>query len=229
MKKLSALLLAALVFTLVGAAMGSDSEKIVYITFDDGPTNNTPEILDILNEYNAKATFFVLADRIKEFPDHMRRIKAEGHSIGLHGISHDFHTIYSTPSMPLSEMNKANDALYGVLGFRSRLARTPYGSYPNMTDEQYKILRAAGFRLWDWTVDPRDSVGEHPELGAMLSRIKRDLKTADPPIVILHDRKSTASALREILSCFKSRGYTFGVIDESMNPVNFMELYGNHK
>ncbi len=226
MKKLSAFLIAALLFTLVGAAANFEKEKIVYITFDDGPTQNTPQILEILDEYNAHATFFVLAGRIKEFPDYMRRIKSCGHSIGLHGTSHDFHTIYQTLSMPLSEMNQTNDALYSVLGFHSKLIRTPYGSYPNMSKEQYKILCAANFRLWDWTVDPRDSVGANPEPYKMLQRIKRDLKTADPPIVILHDRKSTANALPEILKYFKDEGYSFGVIDETMTPVNFMELYG---
>ncbi len=95
-----------------------------------------------------------------------------------------------------------------------------------MSSEQYKILCAANFRLWDWTVDPRDSVGANPEPYKMLQRIKRDLKTADPPIVILHDRKSTVTALPEILKYFKDEGYSFGLIDETMTPVNFMELYG---
>jgi peptidoglycan/xylan/chitin deacetylase (PgdA/CDA1 family) len=207
-------------------AFSESSEKCVYITFDDGPTKNTPAILDTLNKFDAKATFFLLEDRIRQFPDYVVRINAEGHAIGLHGVSHDYKVIYSTPSMPLSEMNKTNDALYSVIGYRSHLVRTPYGSYPYMTDEQYKILRAAHMRLWDWTIDPRDSIGSNVSEGTLIKNIKRDLKTADEDIVILHDRKSTADSLYDILFFFKSEGYTFAALDESMTPVNFKELYG---
>lgn len=214
------------IFFFVLTAFSEDGEKVVYITFDDGPTPNTPVLLDTLKKYNAKATFFVLEDRIRQYPDFMVRIRGEGHAIGLHGVSHDYRVIYSTPSMPLREMNKANDALYSVLGIRSHLVRTPYGSYPYMTDEQYKILCAAHMRLWDWTVDPRDGIGTSIDSSVLIKNIRRDLKTADVPIVILHDRKSTAKALDTILSFFASEGYTFAPLDEYTEPVNFKVLYG---
>lgn len=224
-KFLSVLLVLLAVFSLVVFASEAGKEKTVYITFDDGPTHNTPQILDTLAKYNAKATFFVLENRITENPDYMKRIMAEGHAIGLHGISHDVNVIYSSPSEPLYEMNRANETLYNTLGFKTKLIRTPYGSYPYMTHEQYLILSAAAYNLWDWTVDPRDSVGT-PSATTVLSNIKRDLKGNDFPIVLLHDRKSTAKNLDAILSFFASRGYIFKTIDENMDPVNFMELYG---
>lgn len=227
MKKIVILFIVAFLFFFVLTAL-SDEEggRVVYITFDDGPTRNTPAILDTLKKYNAKATFFVLEDRIRQFPDYVIRINAEGHSIGLHGVSHDYRVIYSTPSTPLAEMNKANDALYSVLGFRSHLVRTPYGSYPYMTNEQYKILRAAHMRLWDWTVDPRDSVGTSSSVSSLIKNIRRDLKNADTAVILLHDRKSTSERLDAILSYLSSEGCTFSAIDESMEPVNFKELYG---
>lgn len=226
MKKILPIIVIFIAFVFVATAFSEDRCKEVYITFDDGPTANTPKILDTLDKYNAKATFFVLSDRIKQYPEYMIRMKAEGHSIGLHGTSHDFHKIYSAPSVPLSEMNDANDALFSVLGFRTRLARTPYGSYPNMSKEQYKILCAARFLLWDWTVDPRDSIGESVPVSEIMRNIRRDIKSADVPIVLLHDRKSTASCLDTVLKYFSDAGYSFRAIDESMTPVNFMELYG---
>ncbi len=206
----------------------TQEEKFVYITFDDGPTQNTPAILDTLAKYNAKATFFVLENRITQYPDYTKSIVAQGHAIGLHGTSHDVNQIYSTPSAPLSEMNSANETLYNTLGFKSRLVRTPYGSYPYMSLDQYKILKAANYLLWDWTVDPRDGVGT-PTISTILNCIKRDLKGNECPIVILHDRLATANKLEEILKYFVSQGYTFRVIDEKMDPVNFMELYGPAK
>lgn len=200
----------------------------MYLTFDDGPTHNTPAILEILKKYNAKATFFVLESRIKENPDLLKCIIADGHSIGLHGVSHDVNLIYSTPSKPLEEMNKANEALYSAAGFKTKLIRTPYGSYPYMSLEQYKILKAANYKLWDWSVDPRDGVGA-PSLSAMLNRIKNDLKGNEKPIILLHDKKSTVNNLDAILYFLVSQGYSFGLIDEKMDSVNFMELYGPAK
>lgn len=223
-KSLALLLIIAAVCSL--AALGATvDEKVIYLTFDDGPTQNTPQILEILKKYNAKATFFLLEDRMKEFPDYVKRLYSEGHSIGLHGQSHDVNIIYSTPSEPLVEMNGANKVLYDTVGFKTKLIRTPYGSYPYMTYEQYKILKAANYNLWDWTVDPRDGVGT-PDMQSILRHIKTDLKNNEYPIVLLHDRKATANKLDSILSYFTSQGYTFDIINENMDPVNFMELYG---
>lgn len=230
MKKFPALILiiAAVLSLVVAASSINYDDKIVYITFDDGPTNNTPKILDTLAKYNAKATFFVLEDRIGQYPEYMQRLVAEGHSIGLHGISHDVNVIYSSPSEPLYEMNLANETLYNTLGFKTHLVRTPYGSYPYMSYEQYKILCAADYKIWDWTVDPRDSVGT-PDISTMLSKIKQDIKGNNHPIILLHDRKSTANNLDTILSYLVSQGYRFETIDEQMDPVNSMKLYGPAK
>ena len=230
MKKfLSTILVLLFLLSLVSVASEEETNKEVYITFDDGPTQNTVKILDTLKKYNAKATFFVLEDRISQNPDIMARIVNEGHQIGLHGISHDVNVIYSSPSEPLLEMNKANETLYNTLGFKTKLVRTPYGSYPYMSLEQYRILCAAGYKVWDWTVDPRDSVGTAPSAQSLLERIKRDLKGNEFPIVLLHDRKSTANNLEYILSFFSGEGYTFGIIDENMDCVNSMVLYGPAK
>lgn len=228
MKKFFLILTVAILIASVAYGASESDDKVVYITFDDGPTPNTPKILDILSSHNAKATFFLLDERISRYPDFVKRINSESHAIGLHGKSHDVNAIYSTPSSPLDEMNSANDSLYNVLGFRSRLIRTPYGSYPYMNYEQYKILISANYKLWDWTVDPRDSVGT-PDLSSILSHIKTDLRGNSRPIVLLHDRKSTADKLDCILDYFSSQGYRFETITESMDSVNFMELYGPAK
>lgn len=228
-KSIALLLILVTAFSIVAVASTQDGEKIVYLTFDDGPTRNTPAILDTLQKYNIKATFFVLDDRMREFPDYLKRIQSEGHAIGLHGVSHDVNLIYSTASEPLYEMNRANETLESILGFKTKLIRTPYGSYPYMSFEQYKILKAANYNLWDWTVDPRDGVGSAPSLSSILTHIKTDMKGNDFPVVILHDRKSTVTNLDAILNFFVSRGYKFEVINEKMDSVNFMELYGPAK
>ena len=225
LKKIIPLLILVILLLSLAAVAATSRSKTIYLTFDDGPTHNTPAILDILKKYNAKATFFVLEGRITENPDLLKSIIAQGHSIGLHGSSHDVNVIYSTPSRPLEEMNSAHETLYNTVGFKTKLIRTPYGSYPYMNLEQYKILKAANYKLWDWTVDPRDGVGT-PSLDTMLRRIKGDLKGNENPIILLHDKKSTVNNLDAILSFLVSEGYSFSLIDEAMDSVNFMELYG---
>lgn len=225
MKKAFLLLLLFVVALSMVVIAAEHNDKVCYITFDDGPTPNTPEILKTLKKYNAKATFFILEDRIKTYPDFVKQIQSEGHTIGLHGVSHDVNVIYATPSAPLYEMNKANDTLYAHLGFRTSLIRTPYGSHPYMSYEQYKILKGANYNIWDWTVDPRDGVGT-PDISSIISHIKTDLKGNDYPIILLHDRKATANKLDTILSYLSEQGYRFETINEKMDPVNFMELYG---
>lgn len=228
MKRIIVLLVTACFIVCVAQGAETKLPKTIYLTFDDGPSPNTPQILDILSDYKIKATFFLLEENIRKYPDFVKRINAEGHAIGLHGKSHDVNIIYSTPSEPLSEMNITNDTLYNVLGFRTKLVRTPYGSYPYMTTSQYEILQSANYKVWDWTVDPRDSVGT-PPLSSILQHIKADLKCNSNPIILLHDRKSTASKLCDILDYLKSQSYEFELLTESLEPVNFMELYGKKR
>lgn len=194
----------------------NSSEKIAYITVDDGPTLNTPNMLDTFNRHNAGATFFVLKDRIELYPDYIRRMENEGFAIGLHGVSHSL-DIYSTPTSPLTEMNQCSDALYKLIGRRTKLIRTPYGSKPNLTDRQRELLSTAGYKLFDWNVDPKDSIGKYVDKNAVLRNLKSGLADLEgPAIILLHDRKSTADALDEILSLIEAEGYEFRTLSDDV-------------
>ncbi len=195
-------------------------EKICYLTFDDGPTLNTENILKTLEKYNAKATFFILDERIKLYPDLVLEIIRNGHSVGLHGISHDVNVIYSSPTMPLDEMNKENETLFALTGKKSYIVRTPYGSDPYMTKRQAEILTASGYKIWDWNIDPKDSIGKRVPKERTLSNIKKEIKKEETPVILMHDRKSSSDALDEILNFLTSEGYTLKSIDESVTPIN---------
>ena len=199
-------------------AFAKDTEKVAYLTFDDGPTLNTPEIIDILDRYNAKATFFVLEERISMYPDFTRRIVSGKHAIGLHGISHS-QSIYSTETAPLYEMEKTNATLENITGIRSKLVRVPFGSGYRLTAAQSRHLRKKGYIIWDWNVDPRDSVGKIiPE--KILGNMKKDLsKCTATPVILFHDRKSTAKLLPAVLDYLTKEGYTMLPISEKQPPV----------
>lgn len=198
------------------------ADKVCYITFDDGPTLNTPDIVKTLNRHNANATFFVLEERIRLYPDYIRDILRADNAVGLHGISHS-DAIYAATTSPANEMDAADKALYEISGVHSRLVRVPYGSSYRLTQAQYSVLKERGYLLWDWNVDPRDSVGKiYPE--KIMQNLRRGLKcTSNSPIILFHDRKSTARLLDEVLTYLKAEGYEMLPLSEKMQPENAME------
>lgn len=206
-------------FLFLQHVLAKESERVVYITFDDGPTLNTPSIVKTLENYDAKATFFVLEERIVLYPDFIKQIAHGGNALGLHGVSHS-EAIYYTPTSPLEEMEKTNKSLKNVLGEGSNLVRVPFGSSYRLTMEQAKILGDNGYVIWDWNVDPRDSVGKIIPYKVM-ENLRRDLKKCtETPVILLHDRKSTAEILPQILSYLKEEGYTMLAISDKKTPVN---------
>ncbi len=193
-------------------------EKVAYLTFDDGPTLNTPKILKELDSYGAKATFFVLEERIVMYPEYIKDIIRTGNCVGLHGVSHSGE-IYASDTSPLIEMEKTNDSLETVSGKRSKLVRVPFGSSYRLTKKQAENLKNKGYIIWDWNVDPRDSVGKIvPE--KVLSNLRRDLKKCNTsPVILFHDRKSTAQLLPAVLEYLSDEGYTMLPISEKQEAV----------
>lgn len=196
-------------------------EKVCYITFDDGPTLNTPQIIETLEKYDAKATFFVLEERIVMYPDFIKQIHYSKNKIGLHGVSHS-EAIYSSPTAPLEEMMKTEKTLKNVLGEGSKLVRVPFGSSYRLSREMAKNLEDSGYIIWDWNVDPRDSVGTIiPE--KVMANLRRDLdRCSSTPVILLHDRKSTVTLLPIMLEYLKSEGYKMLPLNENETPVNHL-------
>lgn len=213
---------AAVLFIFLQHVFAKDGEKIAYITFDDGPTLNTPHIVETLEKYGAKATFFVLEERVVMYPEYIKEIYHSKNALGLHGVSHS-EAIYSTATSPLEEMEKTNKALENLLGKGSRLVRMPFGSCYGLTREQAKNLSSAGYIVWDWNVDPRDSVGKiNPD--KVLANLKKDLrKCSGDAVILLHDRKSTAQMLPVLLEYLKEEGYRMLPLSEKQTPLNFIK------
>ncbi len=215
----AALLLPLLLFL---GMVFAEEEKVCYITFDDGPTLNTPVILETLEKYGAKATFFVLEERIVQYPDFIKQIYHSKNAIGLHGVSHS-EAIYSSPTAPLEEMKRAGKSLERVIGKGTNLVRVPFGSSYRLTDEMAKNLEDNGYRIWDWNVDPRDSVGTIIPKNVM-ENLHRDLERCkDVPVILLHDRRSTATLLPQMLEYLKSQGYQMLPLSEIDAPINHLK------
>jgi len=132
------------------------SDKIAYITIDDGPSKYTNQILDILDRNNVKATFFMINRNMNIYKEEVKRIQESGHGAGFHSVSHDVKTLYKTPQATLEEFSICRDTFREITGETSNLIRIPYGSKPNTPEESYQILVDNGFLIWDWNLDTED-------------------------------------------------------------------------
>ncbi|WZL72571.1 polysaccharide deacetylase family protein [Clostridiaceae bacterium 35-E11] len=203
------------------ARKNQEAPKVAYVTFDDGPTKYTENILKILNEYNCKATFFMLGDRIQRHKNIVKEVSKQGNAIGLHGVTHDIKAIYKSPSNVVSEMNQCNYSLQQATGKRSNLIRVPYGSKPYMTRKYRNAIEKAGYKMWDWNVDSKDSLKQNIRPILIVENVKQQVKKQKTPVILLHERQSTVEALPKILKYLKENGYNVVPIDKEERPKNF--------
>lgn len=226
MKKLSSLLFALVLFLSiskidVSCLENTDSnEKIVYITFDDGPNKNTPKILDLLSKYNMKATFFLLEGKIESNPEIVKKILSEGHSIGLHGKTHEKSLFYANSSSALKEITSTRVSLHKAVGHDTSIVRVPYGSKPLLTEAQYNSLVSNGYKLWDWNIDSTDT-HENTSSSKIIKNTIGQLKNFKTPIILFHDKQITVEALPSILEHLQDNNYSSKTINQEEIPLNW--------
>lgn len=193
-------------------------EKIVYLTFDDGPSKSvTPLILDLLKKENIKATFFVLGSRVKQNPEILKRAYEEGHYIANHGYSHVYGQIYSSSISVLDEYNKTKEAVQNALGvdYDGHLFRFPGGStggkYKNIKKEAKNILDENNIAYVDWNALTSDAAGAKTK-EAIIENAKSTVGEKKSVVILMHDAGDkilTYEALPEIIAYLREKGYTF--------------------
>ncbi len=196
--------------------------KKVYLTFDDGPSAYTNDILETLSSYGMKATFFMLEPNMRTYPEEVKSIINNGHIPALHGVTHNTSKIYSSEKTVVDEMTKAQATLKNLTGEVTHLIRTPYGSAPYMKPSYKQAVETAGFQLWDWTVDSEDWKYKNGEyVSHVIYQIENYPYRDKPIIILLHDRKTTAEHLPALLEYLKSKGYEAEILNEQMTAINF--------
>ncbi|WP_341356968.1 polysaccharide deacetylase family protein [Rossellomorea sp. y25] len=199
-----------------------EDEKTVYITFDDGPNENTKAILKVLNQYGAKASFFMLEPNMKKHSEAVRQMVEEGHSVGLHGVTHDVSEIYQSSKSVVGEMVTAQSTLESITGIRSELIRVPYGSVPNMKPEYLTAVKKEGFRLWDWNVDSEDwkfHSGEYVQ--SVVDQLAYFPYENQSKVILMHEKHTTLAYLDSLLKKLNDQGYNMKTLTEEMDPVTF--------
>ncbi len=203
--------------------------KLAYLTFDDGPSANTEEILDILDRYGVKATFFVISK--KNMDRQYRMIVERGHTIALHAYSHTYSKIYKSESAYFEDLKKIEDKVYNITGVRSRIIRFPGGSSntvhrkycKGLMDELKISVGEKGYIYHDWNVDSGDASANNVPAEKLLSNIKKNSKGKEVIDILMHDTGSgkltTVEALPAIIEYLLSEGYTIVPITENTVPI----------
>lgn len=190
--------------------------KIVFLTFDDGPGQYTADILDILDKYKVKATFFV-TDQFDEYKDLIAREFKDGHTVAVHTYSHDYETVYANEEAYWDDFTKMNDIIEAQTGTRSDIFRFPGGS-SNEISYQYSegIMTALtkqasdiGLDYYDWNVDSNDAGGAE-SADEVAANVIEGIQNNEVSVVLMHDiHEYTKDALEQIIKYGQENGYTF--------------------
>nr|WP_127488559.1 polysaccharide deacetylase family protein [Paenibacillus ehimensis] len=206
------------------SADGKPQGKVVYLTFDDGPSEWTGQFLDVLKQNNIKATFFMQGSNLKrtELQGQVRRAVREGHYVGGHSMTHQYKKLYEEKQF-VPEMKQTLSLIRQITGENPHLVRPPYGSSPGLNDKRLRDqIAQAGIKVWDWTIDSNDwKLKGHPN--EIVDNIKKQTK-ADLEVVLMHEKPQTLQVLPEIIDFYKQKGYKFAVYDETKHfHLNFMK------
>ena len=190
--------------------------KVIYLTFDDGPGSYTNRLLDILKKYDVKATFFLVQ---KSNISLANRMIAEGHSVGIHSVSHDYNKIYASEEAFFADLYGMQKIIRDTTGVTTYLMRFPGGSSnkvssfnPGIMTRLVKLVEADGFRYFDWNVSSSDTSNLTSE--EIAQNIIRGIKTTSKAVVLQHDiYERSVNAVEEVILWGLENGYSFAALD----------------
>lgn len=204
--------------------------KVIYLTFDDGPSENTAQILDILKKHNAKATFFVTAQKADEeyMLSTLQRIVDEGHTIGLHSYSHRVDEIYCSLDSYLADISQLNDYLQQTVNVCASILRFPGGSATvNASPEVMKAIiqemTRRGYPYYDWDVVSGDDTVGGRSAEDLVQRVIGGVEGRDSAIVLCHDSPTavtTPQAVDQVIAELSGQGYLFCALHTGVPPVH---------
>ncbi|MCH5266340.1 MAG: polysaccharide deacetylase [Lachnospiraceae bacterium] len=209
-----------------------NEKKTAYLTFDDGPSENTRKILETLQEKKAVATFFLIGNEITpERENIVKQTVAQGNAVGVHTYCHEKNKLYSSAEGFFEDFEQASKAIQTVTGKVPKLHRFPWGSnngyVSSYVDTLHEKLQDMGVRSYDWNVSGEDSIGGTVAQSTIFQNVKKDVTRYQQPIILLHDSatmKNTAAVLGEIIDYIRDEGYEFDTLDnreEYMFPASW--------
>ena len=206
----------------------NDDADHVYLTFDDGPSKYTDSILNYLEMYDIKATFFVVPDGSAESNARLKRIANAGHTIGIHTATHEYNKIYASVEAYLEDFKTAYDRVYEATGIKCCLFRFPGGSINDyneaIRDDLIAEMTRRGFIYFDWNVDSSDALGA--TWTEMYNNLTSQTKACSRAVILMHDYNggyNTILVLEDIIRWLISneRAYKLDRLTEFVRPVQF--------
>lgn len=188
------------------ADVPDDGMRKVYLTFDDGPSIYTQEILNILEAYDVKATFFVVGREDEDSLELYRQIVADGHTLGMHSYSHVYSQIYASRDAFIEDMTRLRELLYTATGVRPVFCRFPGGSSNRVSrvdmQELISWLDGQGITYFDWNISSGDASGGGLSMQRIVENATSDLSKHEEAVILMHDapgKGSTVEALPIII------------------------------
>lgn len=195
-------------------------KKVVYLTFDDGPSIHLKQFLEVLEKEKAPASFFFVGNEFANGDkETYQRMIDSGFVIGLHSYTHNAKKLYrkKNPTF-ISEMSRERDEFERISGIRTNLIRAPYGS-TYLTNNQIEQTKQNGFRLVDWNIDSNDWRYSPGNSGAVyqnvLSQVNAYEGSNEPLVILFHERKNTLDALPRVIKMLRDKGYVFQAYHEN--------------
>lgn len=193
--------------------------KVCYLTFDDGPSDNTLKILNILARYNVKATFFVVNNAQTKI-QYVKQIHAAGHTVGLHTSSHIYSQVYSSVDNYFADLNALSAKVKELIGVESKVLRFPGGS-SNAVSKQYckgimtalsHMVTEKGYTYFDWNVSSEDASASKVSASKITSAVLQGARNKNSICVLMHDaagKTTTVDALPAIIEGLIVQGFSF--------------------
>lgn len=207
-----------------------DGRKKVYLTFDDGPSTGTEEILAILRQYNVKATFFVVGKEDEYSMEMYEKIVEEGHTLGMHSYSHQYSTIYQSVEDFAKDIERLEKLLKEATGEDVKLFRFPGGSSNLVSNigmqEFIKYLNDEGITYFDWNVSSGDATSKSLEPEALVQNVIQDVGIYRNSVVLMHDavdKPNTVEALPMLLEELQKMDVDILPITEDVKPIQHIK------
>lgn len=217
--------------------------KVAYLTFDDGVSSNTLRILDILDRYGIKATFFPNWHSGRD--ELYRAIVDRGHAIGNHTATHEWSSVYSTPQTFSEEVSSLSQNIYEITGVYPKIFRFPGGSnntkyranaaeeWKDTDEETFRLIRQDiswlyinGYMYFDWNVDSGDASGHGVPAQTITDNVLSGAANKQRAIILMHDtaaKGTTVEALPAIIEGLKAQGFEFGVLTAESGSSQFIK------
>ena len=202
----------------------------VYLTFEDGPSENTGAILDILAQYNVQATFFVVGKEDEDSQELYKRIVEEGHTLGMHSYSNKYSQIYQSKDAFEEDFNRLRDELYQVTGVESIYYRFPGGSSNQISNvpmsDFIHYLNEQGVIYYDWNISAGDAASNAYSAEEIVANVVDDVVKYKTSVVLLHDasdKSTTVEALVPMIEALNEMGAEILPIDEDTSVIQYVK------